>query len=147
MFSMSRRFLLKLSVPAILSGCIGPSNSETAKQGSETPTSTEYPSSTETPTEVATSSPIDETERRGTEDCPVYLSVEVATEEQIAETENKIDFQDLHPERQEEFLEARKGASIEIGLVMPPTWRDPVIVYYEGVEHEEDDYIAMGVTC
>lgn len=66
-------------------------------------------------------------------DCAPYLFVDIATGEQRTAADGVVQFENLHPSRQEEFVEAlANNGSTQISRNVPPTWQDPPLVEYEG---------------
>lgn len=148
-----RRFvgtaLTTLSVA--LAGCTdtlgsGGDSTDSAATSSPSPPPTETGTPIETPTpdpwvtSTATASPT--VSSPGT-DCAPYLFVRIATAEQRTEANDVVDYADLHPLRQEEFLEAlENNGSTQIWRNIPPTWRDPPFVNYE-----DDVYLTEVAVC
>lgn len=136
---------LLVFVMVISVGCM--TTQEVTDATTETPTDSK-PMHTDGPTQTTASTP--GTDKTATvtvtdanEGCTNYLYVRVASDEQINETENRIEYSDLHPDRKEEFKESLEADdSIDIGKVRPPTWEDPIIVEYNG-----DLYYAELATC
>ena len=126
-----------LALLALLAGC-------TAGPGTGTTNaSTTEPSTTTEPTTTPVTDTTAEQPQTGTYGCPYYVTVEPATDRQVAEAETVLAYENLSAARQSEFDRARANQNSTTTLdTLPEVWSRPRVV-----EYEDKLYATVASTC
>jgi hypothetical protein len=125
---------------AALTGCSGPAGGEsTPAETAMAETTSTQTADVETALTTTNGSPATTVSYQ---DCPYYLSVDPAGEDERARVDETRTFSELSPERQREFEEALRNGSTKLGTDLPSTWAGPRIVQYQG-----DHYYTVASVC
>lgn len=134
----SRSVLLGLLFVSVLcAGCTSPQapQSPTSTTGTDEPT----PSTT---TESTAVTDADTRTTGDTTDCPYYLQVDVATNSQLSQIDEVLEFSELPPARQREFEAALADGSVELSDTLSETWASPRIVNFSGEQYYTVAYVC-----
>ena len=131
---MHRRILL-LVLAVSVAGCLDGGTGGAATASTTEPTPSGSPPSTSPTTDTPSV-----TTASGT-DCPYVVTVDPATDRQLAETDRTLDYATLSAERRQEFDRALEHGSVEMET-LPDAWGGPVIVTSAG-----EQYYVVAAVC